>query len=119
MKKAVKDAEATIKAAQDAKVIAEQERNKKEQEVKKLLGAKGTPNSGAMFNDADLSDDKFIIECKVKNTRKTFSVPAKEITKLKKQANFRSLKTRRDIGLTMSRLIHGGFKFELHHLRSS
>jgi len=36
VKKAVGDAQAMIKAAQDAKVIAEQERNKKEQEVKKL-----------------------------------------------------------------------------------
>jgi hypothetical protein len=36
VKKAIGDAQAMIKSAQDAKVIAEQERNKKEQEVKKL-----------------------------------------------------------------------------------
>jgi len=36
VKKAVGDAQAMIKAAQDAKLIAEQERNKKEEEVKKL-----------------------------------------------------------------------------------
>ena len=36
VQKAVKDAQAMIKASEDAKVIAEQERNKKEEEVKKL-----------------------------------------------------------------------------------
>ena len=36
VKKAIGDAQALIKSAQDAKLIAEQERNKKEEEVKKL-----------------------------------------------------------------------------------
>jgi myosin heavy subunit len=36
VKKAIGDAQAMIKSAQDAKIIAEQERNKKEEEVKKL-----------------------------------------------------------------------------------
>ena len=35
-----------------------------ETEVAKLLAAKKTANSGAMFNDGDLQTDYFVIECK-------------------------------------------------------
>jgi hypothetical protein len=53
------------------------------------LGINKTTNSGAKFNNGDMSNSDFIIEAKVKNTSPTFKPDKKELTKLKKQAKTR------------------------------
>lgn len=57
-----------------------------EDEICSLLNIKKTPNSGAMFNDGDMNYHGCIFECKVKNDEKSFKIPSKELTKLRKQA---------------------------------
>lgn len=57
-----------------------------EDEIFKPLGIKKTPNSGAMFNDADGTAEGCIFELKVKSDKNDFSAPAKELKKLRSQA---------------------------------
>lgn len=62
-----------------------------ETEVAKLLRFKGTANSGAIFDDADLrpiNGKPVILEAKVKNTSRTHTMVVRcEIDKVKKQAD--------------------------------
>jgi len=60
-----------------------------EDEIAQLLGLRKTANSGAMFNNADMGDYDYIVECKVKNGKKNFHVDNKELNKLKEQAQKR------------------------------
>lgn len=53
--------------------------------VSNLLGVKQTRNSGALADDADLKDSKFLIECKV-TQRVAPSLPSSHLKKLSKQA---------------------------------
>ena len=57
-----------------------------EQEIAQLLGLRLTTNSGAKYNNADMGDYDYIVECKVKNGKKNFHVDNKELDKLKDQA---------------------------------
>jgi hypothetical protein len=62
-----------------------------ETEVAKLLAAKKTANSGAMFNDGDLQTDHFVIECKfTTKDSKTISVKQDYIDHVSKQAEMLS-----------------------------
>lgn len=65
-----------------------------EQYVARLLNMDYTRGSGNQLDDADLKDDRMIIECKVKNNTKGVSVPASQLTKVSRQAT----KWRRDWG---------------------
>lgn len=60
-----------------------------EDEISQLLGIKKTANSGAMFNDGDLGNHDFVVECKVKNDKQNFHVNNKELEKLKSQSKKR------------------------------
>lgn len=54
--------------------------------LESLLKVKRTPNSGAMFKDGDLRSPGFIFEAKNRESKSGYSIPKKELDKLKKQA---------------------------------
>ena len=54
--------------------------------LESLLKVKRTPNSGAMFKDGDLRCQGFIFEAKNRESKSGYSIPKKELDKLKKQA---------------------------------
>lgn len=60
-----------------------------EDEVMHLLNLKKTPNSGAMFNDGDLTGKDCVFELKVKSDQPHFRVDKKELSKLQSQADRR------------------------------
>ena len=55
--------------------------------VKEELEMDFTVNSGAALDDADLKDNNIIIECKNNPDKKSVTIPANLIDKVKKQAN--------------------------------
>jgi len=63
-----------------------------EKKVMYLLQMRGTHNSGATNDDADLKDDHMIVECKVKSKMAGLGISASLLEKVKKQA----LKWRRE-----------------------
>ncbi len=60
--------------------------DKFEKKVAQKLDAKRTSNSGATFGNGDLTNDTFLIECKVKTTE-SLSISAREYKKAKQQAD--------------------------------
>lgn len=58
-----------------------------EAHVSRLLIIDTTARSGAHWDNGDLFDKEWIIECKVKNTFKNFRPVAKEVKKLIAQAD--------------------------------
>lgn len=57
-----------------------------EQYVARILNMEFTRGSGNQLDDADLKDDRMLIECKVKNGAKGVSIPGTQLNKLTKQA---------------------------------
>lgn len=57
-----------------------------EDKISADLGINKTTNSGAKFDNGDLTDKKLIVEAKVKS-KSSFSIPKGELSKLKKQAD--------------------------------
>lgn len=68
-----------------------------------IPGSKQTVNSGATFDDGDLTHINFVIECKVKDT-KGISIPANLLKKVQKQA----IKLGKDY-LIVNKIIGGSF----------
>ena len=50
-----------------------------------IPNGKLTPNSGAMFNNADVVNDTLVVECKVRN-KPSINISKIQLEKLKKQA---------------------------------
>ena len=74
--------------SRDKQIIGEQF----EKDCANLLDMQRTWSSGATLDNADLTDDHLLIECKVKNTVDGISIPKSLIEKVKEQAT----KWRRD-----------------------
>jgi len=48
---------------------------------------KQTPGSGSVFSDGDITNPYWVIECKVRNTQKSFGAPGSDIKRLRDLAN--------------------------------
>lgn len=60
-----------------------------EDKVLKKLGSKfsKTAGSGSVWQDGDIKHSRLVVECKVKNTSKSFSISKKELDHLTKEAD--------------------------------
>jgi hypothetical protein len=60
-----------------------------ENQVLKKLGSnfKKTAGSGSVFKDGDMAHSRLVVECKVKNNTKSFSITKKELDHLTNEAD--------------------------------